>query len=67
VEKRTHLSRGKIDIIAVAIVSDDEAEAVGVTAHGPGNEIQFRRQAILATAILDDLTGPVHGLEAFLE
>jgi hypothetical protein len=66
-EQRTHLARRKIDIIAVTIVSDDKSETVRVAAHGTGDEIQFRRQAILTAAVFDDLASPVHRLEAFLE
>jgi hypothetical protein len=66
-EQRTHLARRKIDVITIAIVPDDKSEAVRVAAHGTGNEIQFRRQAILTAAVFDDLASPVHRLEAFLE
>jgi hypothetical protein len=55
VEQRAHLARREIDIIAVAIVSDDKSETVRVAAHGTGDEIQFRRQAILTAAVFDDL------------
>ncbi len=62
VEQRQHLPRREVDIIT-AIVRNNEAEAVPVAADSTDDHVDLRGQAIVFTAVLDDLARPHHALQ----
>ena len=66
VEQWPHLARREIDVITT-VVPDDEPESVAMPADHAGHEVEFRYQAKLAAAVLDDLPGADHAVEPVLE
>ena len=61
-----HLFRAKKQIVR-PIIGNQEAKAIGMSLHPPGNQIELFHQADIAMAIFHDLCFTLHGAEAPLK
>src|SRR5690606_13349479 len=62
VDQRAHLPRRKVDIV-LAVLAQDETEAVAVSADHACDQFELLRQAKLATPVPDDLPCANHPVE----
>ena len=66
VQHLVHLARSEEDIGA-AVVGNEKAEAVGVSLHGAGDEVELRDDAELALAVHQQLAVALHRIDAVEE